>query len=41
MLVDIRSRDCSSPREDVFVSDERRKCTSEFRAEAVKLVTVS
>ncbi len=38
-MVDIRSRDCRSPREDVFVSDKRRKCTPEFRAEAVKSVT--
>ena len=38
-MVDIHSRDCRSRREDVFMSDKRRRFTREFRAEAVKLVT--
>ena len=38
-MVDIHSRDCRSRREDVLMSDKRRKFTPEFRAEAVKLVT--
>ncbi len=38
-MVDIHSRDRRSRREDVFMSEKRRKFTPEFRAEAVKLVT--
>ncbi len=38
-MVDIYSRDRRSREEDVLLSDQRRNCIPEFRAEAVKLVT--